>query len=431
MLRKWSILAFVAYLILGLVIYYYLFIFADSTVPDIYKGTSADPTTFMNAKELMLSEEYSKIRNLLYFLSTPYEWLIYFFILIFGVSRAFEKWANQTSRFRIIQNAVYLFWLSMLSFALVFPIQYVSYDLSKTYQISTQTFPQWMKDEMIDFWVNYGTMLIIVTVLYAMMRKFPKKWWLAAWGLFVPFTIFMMYIQPIWIDPLYNDFYPLKDKELEAKILHLAEQANIPAEHVYEVNMSEKTNALNAYVTGVGNHSRIVLWDTTLERLSDDEILFVMAHEMGHYVEKHIYFGVAGYLLLSLFGFWLISKWLNRTIEKYGKEFKVTKSSQISSLPLFLLMVSILLFISSPITNGVSRYQETRADDYAMEITRDKEAAIQTFQKLTKAGLSQVNPPFLVKIFRYEHPTMLERLNMVETYPLKKVDPSKKEQPSS
>ena len=111
-------------------------------------------------------------------------------------------------------------------------------------------------------------------------------------GFVCPFTIFMMFVQPVLIDPLYNDFYPLKDKALEEQILSLADRANIPAEHVFEVDMSEKTNSLNAYVTGVGSNSRIVLWDTTLEKLTDKEILFVMAHEMAHYVEKHIYIGI-------------------------------------------------------------------------------------------------------------------------------------------
>src|SRR5690606_39597744 len=95
-----------------------------------------------------------------------------------------------------------------------------------------------------------------------------------------------MFVQPVIIDPLYNDFFPLTNKELETKILELASRADIPADHVFEVNMSEKTNALNAYVNGIGSNSRIVLWDTTLERLSEDEILFIMAHEMGHYVMK-------------------------------------------------------------------------------------------------------------------------------------------------
>ena len=159
-----------------------------------------------------------------------------------------------------------------------------------------------------------------------------------------------MFIQPVVIDPLYNDFYPLKNKELETKILSLATQANIPAEHVYEVNMAEKTNALNAYVTGIGSNSRIVLWDTTLNRLTDNEILFIMAHEMGHYVEKHIYFGIAGYLFLMLIGLWLTAKIMRRLISRYGQVLKINKISSIRSYPLFLLITSILLFASNPVS---------------------------------------------------------------------------------
>lgn len=121
-----------------------------------------------------------------------------------------------------------------------------------------------------------------------------------------------VFIQPVIIDPLYNDFYPLKNKELESKILALAEEADIPADHVYEVNMSEKTNALNAYVTGIGANKRIVLWDTTLNKLDDSEILFIMGHEMGHYVMKHVYIGVAGYLIVSLAGFYMVDKLYKR-----------------------------------------------------------------------------------------------------------------------
>ncbi len=425
MLRKWAFRSVFAYLLLGLSLYLYLFYLADTSLPELFKGSSADPETFMNQRELMLSEEYSTIRNLLFFLSTPYEWLFYFLILIFGVSRAFENWAKKTTKIRILQTAIYLFWLSLVSFIAIFPLQFISYNLSTLYNISTQTFSAWMKDELTDFWVNYVTMFIIVGVLYYLIRKFPKRWWLAAWALSVPFTIFLMFIQPVVIDPLYNDFYTLKDKELEAKILDLADRAHIPAEHVFEVNMSEKTNALNAYVTGVGSNSRIVLWDTTLEQLTDDEILFVMAHEMAHYVEKHIYIGIGIYLLLSFFGLLIAAKLMNRIANRHGKLFNITSPASISSLPLFLLITSMLMFAVSPLSNFISRYQETRADRYAIELTEDKEAAITAFQKLSKVGLSQVNPPLLVKIFRYGHPTMLERLIMLEEYDL-----GEKESPS-
>lgn len=394
--------------------YGYLFLFVDASIPAALKGTAADPQTFLNARELLLSEEYSRLRNFLFFVSTPFEWLLYFLILLVGISRAFEKWSVSMARWKVVQTGIYLFWLSLLTYVAVFPLEYISYTLSRTYQINTQSFRAWMKDEVIDFWVNFGLMVIIVTVLYWLMKKSAKKWWLYAWLLSIPFSLGLMFVQPVLIDPLYNDFYPLQNKQLEAKILALAEKADIPAEHVYEVNKSEETNALNAYVTGIGANSRIVLWDTTLHTLEDDEILFIMAHEMAHYVEKHIYIGIASYLAFTFVGLWLIARLMNWIVQRWGHMLKIAAVDHLSSLPLFLLLTAVLLFASSPLSNYMSRYQETRADRYAIEMTGNREAAIGAFQELTRAGLSQVNPPLLVKWLRYGHPSMVERISMIE-----------------
>ena len=420
--RKIGLYGIVAYFLYGLFFYWYLFYFANSNLPFEYQGTAADPATFLSGRELILSEEFSKVRNLLFFLSVPFEWLFYLFILLLGLSKAFYKWSESSSKYHWIQTAMYLFWLSLFSFIATFPINYISYTLSKNYHISTQTFSSWMKDELIDFWVNFGIMFIVVSVLYWLMKKSEKRWWLYGWLLSVPFTLFIMFLQPVIIDPLYNEFYPLKDKQLEAQLLDLASQADIPADHVFEVNMADKTNALNAYVTGIGSNARIVLWDTTLDRLEDKQILFIMAHEMAHYVEKHIYVGITLSLLFSLVGMYLIYKIMNWVVGRLGTVFKISSVTHIHSLPLFLLISSVLLFFSSPISNTISRYQETRADQYAIQLTGNKEAGIATFQELTKAGLSQVNPPLLVKIFRYGHPTMLERISSLEEFEVKQKD---------
>ncbi|SOC36270.1 M48 family metallopeptidase [Ureibacillus acetophenoni] len=413
MAKKWGIRGLVAFGIYVLIMYVYLFHLNNGGIPDSLKGSPSDPETFMTDQELLLSGEYSKIRNFLFFILTPFEWLLYLFILISGLSYLFEKWSNVT-KWKIMHNATYLFLLSLLTFIVFFPIDYFRYTLSKGYGISTQEFPSWMRDNIIDFWVNFVITVIVISVLYWLIKKSTKKWWFYAWLLTIPFSIFLMYIQPVIIDPLYNEFYPLKDKELEEKILLLAEEANIPAEHVFEVNMADKTNAMNAYVTGVGDNSRIVLWDTTLNRLSDEEILFIMGHEMGHYVEKHIYIGIFGYILMMFVGLWLLSKLMPWFIRKYGKILKIESLQQIHSLPLLLLISSFLLFFSNPLYNTVSRYQEARADQFAIEIVENPEAAISGFQKLAKAGLSEVNPPTLVKWFRYTHPPMLERINTIE-----------------
>ncbi|SNT52901.1 Zn-dependent protease with chaperone function [Bacillus sp. OK838] len=414
MVRKWAGRAILLFIFYAAVMYWYIFYGADTSIPEALRGTAADPATFLNARELKLSEEYSGLRNFIFFVSTPYEWLLYFFILLFGFSKVFEKSSLAVSKRKVIQTGIYLFWLSVISYLALFPIRFIGYRISKSYHISTQSFTSWMKDGVIEFWVNFGMMFIIVSVLYWLMKKSVKRWWLYAWMLSIPFTLFLMFVQPVLIDPLYNEFYPLKNKELETEILALASQANIPAEHVFEVNMAEKTNALNAYVNGIGSNSRIVLWDTTLNKLKEDEILFIMAHEMAHYVEKHIYIGIAGYIGMTLIGLWLTSKIMNYIIRRWGHLLKVRTVDNISSLPLFLLITSVLLFAASPLSNYVSRYQETRADRYAIEMTGDKESAITTFQELTRSGLSQVNPPILVKWLRYSHPTMLERISTVE-----------------
>ncbi len=419
-MKKWGIAAIVIFIMYSIGMYFYLFHWAQSGVPIVLKGTVADPATFMSKQELVLSGEYSKIRNFMFFVITPLEWLVYLLILGTGLSKVFEKWSEIGLKWKVIKNSAYVFFLYLFTTVLFYPIDYYRYSLSKKYGISTQDYSSWMRDYVIDFWVNFITTLIIVIVLYWLIQISKKRWWLYAWLLTIPFAIFMMYIQPVVIDPLYNEFYPLKDKALEEKILSLAEQANIPSEHVFEVNMAEKTNAMNAYVTGIGDNSRIVLWDTTLNQLTESEILFIMAHEMGHYVQKHIYIGMAAYILSTLFGLWIIAKIMPWLIHRFGEALKIEKMTDIRSLPLFLLLLSLMLFISNPISNFVSRYQETRADEYAMELTNNPEAAVSSFQNLAKTGLSEVNPPFIVKIFRYTHPPMLERINTVAEYTQKK-----------
>lgn len=416
MAKRWGIVALILFLVYTAAIYYYLFHGASSGIPSSLKGTVADPETFMTERELLLSNEYGKIRNFLFFISTPLEWLVYFYILISGLSKMIEKWSDLNVKWKFIHSSIYVFYLTTIVTVLFFPLDYFRYTLSKQYGISTQTFSSWMKDFTIDYWINLITTIIVVSVLYWLIRKSPKRWWFYSWLLTIPFSIFLMYIQPVIIDPLYNEFYPLKDKQLEEEILALASKANIPSEHVYEVNMAEKTNALNAYVTGIGDNSRIVLWDTTLNTLSKEEILFVMAHEMGHYVEKHIYFGIAGYIILMFFGLWLTSKIAPWMIVKFGRKLKIKGLNNIHSYPLILLITSMLLFLSNPISNYVSRYEETRADLYAIDLVENKEASVTAFQQLTKSGLSEVNPPLLVKWFRYTHPPMLERISRVSQY---------------
>ncbi|WP_062352173.1 M48 family metallopeptidase [Bacillus kwashiorkori] len=418
-MKKKITLVFIGiYLLFCAILVSYLFIFSNSEIPAEAKGTVLDPKTFLSDNELILSEQYSQIRNLLFFLETPFEWLFYLFLLLFGLGSRFERIAKQVTKIKILQTAIFTFMLSFTTFIVFYPLRYFRYSLAKKYGISTQNFSHWLRDGIIQYWLDWAILFFIAFIVFWLIKKSERRWWLYSWILAMPFAIFYMYIQPVIIDPLFNDFYPLKNKQLEAKILTYANEAGIPAEHVFEVNMSDKTNALNAYVTGVGNNSRIVLWDTTLERLNEEEVLFIMAHEMAHYVEKHIYIGMIGYLVLLFVLLFVVNKLLKWFIRQYGVIFSVRSFNDFTILPLMLLFFSITLFLTSPVINAASRYMEMRADQYAIELTDDAEAGISTFQKLTKSSLSQVHPPMLVKWFRYGHPTMYERMLYLNNYPL-------------
>ncbi len=413
-MRKWIAAAGLAYVLYGLFFYWYFFLSGDSAVPEAVKGTQADPASFMKPSELAVAERYSNVKNFLFFIGLPLDWFLFFVLLVSGTSKKIKKWMEAAVPFRFLQIVCFVFVLSLITTLVTLPLEWIGYQVSLNYNISTQTAASWAKDQAIDFWISFPIFTLCVLVFYWLIKRREKKWWLYAWLLTVPFSLFLFFIQPVIIDPLYNDFYPLKNKELESKILDLAEEANIPADHVYEVNMSEKTNALNAYVTGIGANKRIVLWDTTLNKLDDSEILFIMGHEMGHYVMKHVYIGLVGYLLVSLAGFYVIDKLYKRTVRLTRSMFHLEGSRDLAALPLLLLLVSLLSFAVMPFSNAVSRYEENQADQYGIRLTENREAAVKTFQDLAVTGLSQVDPPMLVKIFRGSHPSIMERIQHAE-----------------
>lgn len=416
MIRKISFYSIGVFIIYCLFMYWYFFFFADNSIPFEFQQTQADPAMFLDPKEFVLNEQFATIKNFLFFVLTPLEWLIYFLLLITGLNKYVFKNGQEATKVQWLHVPIYVFGVTLLTNVFMFPFNYFNYYLSKTYQVSVQSFPSWMKEELIDFWLVLLVTTITVMVIYRILDKTKKMGWFLVWMLSVPVILVTMYIYPVVIDPLYNEFTPIQNKELETKILNIANQSGIPVESVYQVNVSEKTNAMNAYVTGIGNNARIVLWDTTLQKLTEEEILYIMAHEMAHYVNKDVTKSIVSYIILSFLLFYILNKCYNRLITRHGNMLKIDSPKDVKGYPLFILLLSILLFMTSPIANVVSRQQERTADTYALELMQDPDAAISTYQKLAKDNRSQINPPLLVKIFKSTHPSILERISKLEQF---------------
>lgn len=400
------VLIFVVY---ALIMALYVKFTSPNEVPIAYRGTPADPASFFTPDQLRRSETLTAVRNWIFFLSAPWEWLIYLFLLASGTARRWKEALERTRLPLYVRFPAFVLLVNGFAFLLYLPLRVFSYSMSRSYGISTQPALGWIRDKLVEFGVSFVTSLAVTAVVFWMLSR-RGRWWFKLWLLSIPFTLFMMYVQPVVIDPLYNDFHRLTDPALESEILDLAARADIHADRVYEVDMSAKTNAMNAYVNGIGSSLRIVLWDTTLQKMTEPEILLIMAHEMGHYVMHHLEWSAAGAVGSSLVMLGVGSWLYERIVRARGERWGIRSRSDLAALPLLLLLLSALSFVSLPVSNAVSRQAEASADRYAMKLLNSSEGAVTMYQKMAAASLSDVNPPLLVRWFRDTHPSDMERM---------------------
>lgn len=394
------IMILVIYAIYGIAMWFYLFHMAPIGIPEAYLGTPADPATFMSATDIATSITFARTRHLIFFLSTPFEWLVIGYFICCGMSDHFEDVVKSRLNKRWLQVTIYYLMFAIFTFLAMLPFRFISYQLARFYGTSTMILTHWIRNRGIDFLVDFLLMMTIIHIVLFLIKKFPRRWWLATWLTFIPFAFFFMLIQPVLIDPLYNDFHPLENEALEREILTMAADAGVSASSVFVVEVSDRTNTINGYVTGVGPTARIVLWDTALQQLNEDAIMFLMAHEIAHYVYRDIYRGIVVAIIFAFGGLFIVYK----IIDKMDKD-------SLKRIPIALLTIWILLFAISPATNFISRQIEHRADIFALEMTNDPQGGIDLFQTLATTSLNEVNPPRLVRIFRSTHPSLFQRIN--------------------
>lgn len=387
-----------AYIIYAVWAACYMFFWVDMTTPAQYIGTPADPATFMPSEMIKENGQLNKLRHFLFLLNWPLNLVI---LAMFFVSGLAVRCRKRVSRFPIwIQSGFIIFFMLLVMFVVKLPLRLLSYSISRHYGISVQPLGDWLIDSLIRFGLDFLQWAIILSVALFVISR-VRHWWLVLWGLAVPGVLFLFFIQPLWIDPLFHEIRPLQNKPLEQNILSMAEQSGIAADEVYEVEMSVKTNAMNAYVNGLGPSLRIVMWDTLLERMDEREVLFIMAHEMGHYVMNHLNWSAFGIILGAGLMLYLLQY-------VYSTRFKYKADP--SALPLLFLLLITFQFLAGPIEHAVSRQAEAQADRFAYALTEDAEAGISSKQKLALASKSDLHPPRLIQWLRYSHPSLGERI---------------------
>lgn len=368
---------------------------------------------------------YAQVRRRLYFVDVVYEWILLLLFLRWRVGPALRRLAERAGRSRLLQGCIFAPSFLLVLGLLMLPTGAIGHWLARAYGQSIQSWTSWLWD-----WTKSEALVLavgtfLIWLLYAGMRASPRRWWLYAWLVSLPIIVAAIFLVPLVVEPLFFHFQPLaaSHPELAAQLERVVTHAgqSIPESRMYIMDASSKLNTLNAYVTGLGASSRVVVWDTTIARMTTPEIVFVFGHEMGHYVLGHIRDGIifaAGLLFVCLFlGFHVF----RRALDHWGETWGIRGADDWASLPVLLLIVSAFSFGITPIDNAYSRHLEHQADQYGLEVVHGivsdaPDVAAQSFQILGDVDLEEPSPSWLVKIWFYDHPPIAERITFSRTY---------------
>lgn len=379
-----------------------------STVPEAWEGTAADPLTYLTTEQLERIMSYSSIRYMIAF-AIPGVQL--FVLLQLWLARFPDRVDSILSRWIRIHTlrAVAALWLTYLIYRLVWlPLPYLSHVSRRHFGLSQQSLTSWLGDALTGVAVGTVTEFAAFLVLWWIACRWQRRGWLIAGGLALISLVVYLYAEPLVIDPLYNEFTVLHEGPLKTAILELAAQADVPADDVVVTDASKQTTAVNGYVKGLADTSRIVLWDNTLDKLEQDEILSLVAHEVGHYKLKHVQLGtwLAALGAIPLCGILFA---VYRRILHLARRQDQNKSSR-SSFALYMACLVLLLFMLNPVLNFVSLRMEQEADRYALELYPYADAAVGLHQKLAIHNLSNPSPPWVYQFIFGSHPTLTERI---------------------
>ena len=317
--------------------------------------------------------------------------------------------AERVTRFKPVHTFVYWLQYLVLTSILVFPLTvYEDYFREHKYGLATQTFGPWMGDQMKGLGVNLVLGGLLAMLLFGVVRRLPRTWWI--WGTVVitGFLIFAALIVPVFIVPLFNKVTPLNDPKIVDPILSLAQANGIPAKDVYQIDASRQTTRMSANVSGFANTMRITLNDNLLRRGSPEEIQAVMGHEMGHYVLNHVYKFIMFFSVLTVLAFAYLQWGLDRTLRRWGEKWQIPGVGDTAVLPLVVLLVSAFGFVLTPVMNTFIRTQEYEADMYGLNTSRQPDGFAQGAIHLGE--YRKMNPGPMEEWVFFDHPSGRNRI---------------------
>ena len=372
-------------------------------------ATNIDPEKQIQAKQ------YARIHRRLWLLDTLLSTLYLLAWLFFGWARSLTGWLRTftTNDWMMVLGFIVIF--GGISGLLELPLSFYSgYLLPHRFGQSNQDLKGWVIDQLKGAAIGAPLGLIILELVYLALRLTDGWWWLWTGAGMLVFTVLLSNLAPILIMPLFNKYVPLGEEhaDLAERLMKLAERAGTKVRGVFKFDMSKRTKAANAALTGIGNTRRIVLGDTLINEFSPDEIESVLAHELGHQVHKDIPILVGFSTILTLGGLFLASLGLNWAVRYFG----FTGPSDIAGLPALGIVLGAFGLVTQPLNNAFSRWRERLADKYSLQSTGKAGAFASAFARLANQNLGEVDPEKWVVFMFYDHPPLGERIRMAEKW---------------
>ena len=367
-----------------------------------------NPPTADNTNQ---AKEYSRKKIWLSISGAALFFVLTLLVVSTGISAAIEEFARGFSSNEYVVLLIFVTAFGVLESVVSFPLSYYSgFYLEHKYNLSNQTFANWMWERFKGTLVGIPIGVPILLAFFYCLKNFQEWWWLPVSGVLFFFSVVLARLGPTLIFPLFYKFQPIEDGNLKSKIIALCERVGMKVEGVFVFNLSKNTKKANAAFAGIGKSKRIILGDTLTANFTDDEIVTVFAHELGHYKLKHIRTMMLIGTLSTFLGLYLTAQVYAASLAWFG----FSSIDQIAALPLLTLWLGIYSLVTSPLSNAVSRKHEREADRYAVELTSNKSAFANALRKLATTNLADTEPHPLVEFLFYSHPSIEKRIRFVE-----------------
>ena len=331
-------------------------------------------------------------------------------LLYTGLSRRMRDIGRRVSQRPWVQTLIYGLLWAFAIFVLALPIDiYTDFVREHQYGLATQTFGEWFGDALKSLLVSLIIVPIVIALVYGAVRRAGARWWIWASGGAFLLILFVLMLAPVFVDPLFNDYKPLREGAVRESVLSLARANQIPTDNVVEFDASRQTTRISANVSGFLGTTRVALNDNLLNKTSPPEIKAVMGHEMGHYVLNHGLRLTVYLTLVIAFALWVVHRTMDWALARWGARFQLEGRTDPAALPLAVAIFSLFFLIATPLTNSITRQAEAEADAFGLNAAEEPHGFAMAAMRLST--YRKLKPGPLEEIVFYDHPSGYDRVH--------------------